>query len=76
MPTPQPFELSRALAALAVLLVILTIHGLLATRALANLVANEGRVRSYTTDAWRVLIILAGIVGPLAYFWFGSIDGG
>ena len=75
MLTAQSFDPSRALAALFVLLAVLGLHGLLAIRALANLAANNGRVRSYTTDTWRTLIILAGIVGPLAYFAFGSLDG-
>lgn len=75
MPIRTSLQPSSLLASLAVVAAVLGIHAFLATRAWADLQEHGGRVRSYTTDTWRWLILVVGIVGPLAYFAFGRIDG-
>jgi uncharacterized membrane protein YkvI len=74
MSTAHTLDLTRAVAGLVVLVVVLLLHGVVATRALGNLAANDGRVRTYTAQTWRILIIIVAVIGPLAYFAFGSLD--
>jgi len=76
MPIRRSFDLARALPPLLVLLAVLAVHWVLATRAIADLAGNAGRVRTATAQAWRTVIIIAAVVGPLAYFAYGSLDGG
>jgi hypothetical protein len=69
------FSPGQAIAALVVLAVVLAIHYQLATRALADLGQPGRRVRTWTRQTWTVVIILCGIIGPLAYFSFGRDAG-
>jgi hypothetical protein len=64
-------DLGQALAGLAVLLAILVIHVPLARRALADLARDDVGVRTGTKRSWFLVIVLAGIVGPLAWFQYG-----
>jgi succinate dehydrogenase hydrophobic anchor subunit len=69
---PDP---AQALAALAVLLVVLAVHGWLARRALRDLARPDSRVRTSTKEVWTIVIVFVGIVGPIAWFTFGSDAG-
>lgn len=75
MPIQTAFEPSSLLASLVVVAVVLGLHAVLATRAWADLRAHDGRVRTATTETWQWLIVVAGVIGPLAYFAFGRSDG-
>jgi hypothetical protein len=75
MPIQTTLEPSSVLASLVVVAVVLALHAFLATQAWADLQDHGGRVRIYTTRTWQWLIVVAGIVGPLAYFAFGRTDG-
>jgi hypothetical protein len=74
MPIRTAVEPASLVASLIVVAVVLGLHALLATRAWADLRAHGGRVRSSTTETWQWLIVVVGIVGPLAYFAFGRIE--
>jgi hypothetical protein len=71
MPIQRSADLFQAAAALVVLLIFLTIHLFLVRRALADLSRPDRHVRTWTKQAWAVWIVLAAVVGPLAYFQFG-----
>ncbi|HEY7133344.1 MAG TPA: PLD nuclease N-terminal domain-containing protein [Candidatus Limnocylindrales bacterium] len=75
MPVSRGPEPAQALSALAVLLVVLAIHGWLARRALADLGRPGQRVRTSTKEIWTFVIVFVGIVGPIAWFTFGSDTG-
>lgn len=74
MTAQRAFDPAQALVALAILGVALAIHYVLASRALADLQRPDRRVRTWSKDAWMVVIIVVGLVGPLAYFAFGRDD--
>jgi hypothetical protein len=74
MPIQTTLEPSSILASLVLVVVVLAVHAILATRAWADLENHGGRLRIYTTQTWQWLIIVAGIVGPLAWFAFGRPD--
>jgi succinate dehydrogenase hydrophobic anchor subunit len=75
MPVSTGPDPSKAFAALGVLLVVLAVHAWLARRALADLTRPGQRVRTSTKEIWTLVIVFVGVVGPIAWFTFGSDRG-
>ena len=71
MPIQRQSEMAQAIAALIVVLVLFAIHIPLARRAITDLARDESRVRTWSKQAWFVVITLVVIIGPVAYFSFG-----
>jgi hypothetical protein len=71
MPSRSAADPAAAVAAVAVFLVVLAVHFVLARRAVADLGREDVRARSGSKGAWFVVIVLAAIIGPLGWFWFG-----
>jgi hypothetical protein len=63
------------LVPLILLVAVVIVHAYLAVNALADLNLPGRRVRLYPPQTWRVLILIAAIVGPLAYFSIGREPG-
>ena len=76
MPVAREPDPATLIAALVTAGVLLSAHAWLAVRALRDLDAARGRCRVYPEATWRLLIVLVGIVGPLAYLAFGRDDAG
>ncbi|HET7029998.1 MAG TPA: PLDc N-terminal domain-containing protein [Candidatus Limnocylindrales bacterium] len=74
MPTERAAEPASALAGLAVLLVVLAIHLVLARRAVRDLARDDVRARNASKQTWFIVIVLAAIVGPIAWFQVGRED--
>jgi hypothetical protein len=75
MPIQSRPDITQAIAALVGLLALLAIHIVLARQAVADLTRDDRRVRIWSKQAWFVVITLAAIIGPVAYFSFGREDG-
>ncbi len=71
MPTTNGPDPAQALISLAVAAVVLLVHLVLASRALADLSREDRRVRRYSRQVWTIVIVLAGIIGPLYYLSAG-----
>lgn len=54
--------------------VILAIHLFLMSRALEDLNRPGRQVRSYDRTVWAFVIAFVGIIGPIAYFYYGRED--
>ena len=76
MPTSRPPDPASALALLAILLAVLAIHAWLARRAVADLGRDDVESRSWSKRTWFLVIVLAAIVGPLAWFAWGREERG
>jgi hypothetical protein len=75
MPQQHVLEPAQAVVSIAIVLIVLLIHVVLASRALADLWRDDRLVRLYPKQTWALVITLVGIIGPVAYFSFGR-DGG
>ena len=71
MPIRDAPDLPSALAGLIVLVVVLGIHADLGRRAVADLGREDVEARTWSKQTWFLVIVLAAIVGPLAWFAFG-----
>jgi hypothetical protein len=74
MPLQRPFEPAQAFLSLLVVVLVLAVHLVMATRALNDLWRADRRVRGYSKQVWAILITVVGIIGPAAYFWIGRDD--
>lgn len=75
MPQQHVLEPAQAVVSIAVVAIVLLIHTVLASRALADLRRDDRRVRGYTKQTWAMVIVLVGIIGPVAYWSFGRDEG-
>jgi hypothetical protein len=75
MPIQNRPDMAQPIAALVGLLALLAIHIVLARQAVADLGRDDRRVRVFSKQAWFVVITLAAIIGPVAYFSFGREEG-
>jgi hypothetical protein len=75
MPIQSQPDVAQAIAALVGILALLAIHIVLARRAVTDLARDDRRVRIFSKQAWFIVITLAAIIGPVAYFSYGREDG-
>jgi hypothetical protein len=76
MPTESAPDPASLVAGVAVLVVVLAVHFVLARSAVADLARDDVRARSGSKQAWFVVIVIVAVLGPLAWYWAGREDVG
>ena len=73
-PSYDAETMDAILSLLPILLPLVVIQVVLLVLAIYDLFREDRRVRWFSKPVWACIIVLANIVGPLAYFFVGRED--